>query len=62
MRALALLRMYVLTARGLLQVIVPFGAIFQRNQSHPDGCYLQNAAGQLIDVDGTPVKMNGLAA
>jgi hypothetical protein len=54
--------MYVLTARGLLQVIVPFGAIFQRNQSHPDGCYLQNAAGQLIDVDGTPVKMNGLAA
>eukprot|EP01046_Picozoa_sp_COSAG06_P019084 COSAG06_NODE_1348_length_9778_cov_6.672280_7_plen_990_part_00 len=43
-------------------VIAPFGHIFKLNQSHPDGCYLQSASGHFINVDGTPVKMNGTVA
>jgi hypothetical protein len=43
-------------------VIVPFGHIFQWNQSHSKGCYLQSASGTCINVDGTPVKMNETVA
>jgi hypothetical protein len=41
-----------------LNTICPFGAIF-RNQSKPDGCYLQNAHGQFIDVTGALVPPGG---
>jgi hypothetical protein len=41
-----------------LNTICPFGRIF-RNQSKPDGCYLQNAHGQFIDVTGALVPPGG---
>ena len=41
-----------------LDTICPFGRIF-RNQSKPDGCYLQNAHGQFIDVTGALVPSGG---
>lgn len=41
-----------------LNTICPFGHIF-RNQSKPDGCYLQNAHGQFIDVTGAVVPPGG---
>ena len=41
-----------------LNVIAPFGAVF-RNQSAPNGCYLQNQQGQFITVTGEVVPAGG---
>eukprot|EP01043_Picozoa_sp_COSAG02_P051126 COSAG02_NODE_5344_length_4414_cov_5.903824_1_plen_998_part_00 len=41
-----------------LNVIAPFGHVF-RNQSAPDGCYLQNHQGQFITVTGEVVPAGG---
>ena len=38
--------------------ICPFGGIF-RNETKPDGCYLQNAKGQFIQVTGAVVAPGG---